>query len=112
MKCMWCRRPIAVPSAQTGRPRLYCRRSCRQRAFEQRRRLNELGLSETELIVARRDLDALRDAIYVLEAAVDDVERDLATTTTKADLQAALDWLLNSAKPVVERAITDTALPG
>ncbi len=111
-KCAWCRRPIAAPTAQTGRPRLYCRRSCRQRAFEQRRRLSELGLSEAELIVTRRDLDDLRDAIYVLEAAIQDVERDIARSRTKADLEAAVDWLLNSARPVVERSITDSAAPG
>jgi hypothetical protein len=33
--CEWCGRPIAQP--ETGRPRLYCRPSCRQRAYERRR---------------------------------------------------------------------------
>ncbi len=35
-RCRWCARRLPEP-ASTGRPRLYCRRSCRQRAFEARR---------------------------------------------------------------------------
>lgn len=103
-RCPWCRRPV-TPYAGPGRPRVYCRRSCRQRAFEQRRRLQELGLAETELVVARRDLDALHDALYVLEAAVEDVDRDLARSRTKADLEAALSWLLAAARPLASRRI-------
>lgn len=93
------------PAAATGRPRVYCRRSCRQRAFEHRRRLAEVGLSEAELIIARRDLDSLHDALYVLEAAVQDVERDLAVSRTKADLEAALAWLLAAARPLSSHRI-------
>ena len=101
-RCAWCRRPLPPPAA-TGRPRAYCRRSCRQRAFEARRRLAELGLGDAELVVARRDLDALRDALYVLEAAIEDVERDLALRRDPDDLEAALAWLLAAARPLVER---------
>jgi hypothetical protein len=103
-RCAWCRRLYAA-SAGPGRPRRYCRRSCRQRAFEHRRRLGELGLTEAELIVARRDLDALHDSLYVLEAAVEDVDRDLAGSRTKADLEAALAWLLAAARPLVSRRV-------
>lgn len=103
-RCAWCRRPLPPPTG-SGRPRVYCRRSCRQRAFEHRRRLDELGLSEAELVVARRDLDAMHDALYVLEAAVEDVERDLAESRTKADLEAALGWLLGAARPLLTQRI-------
>ncbi len=103
-RCPWCRRPLPPPTG-SGRPRVYCRRSCRQRAFEHRRRLAELGLSDAELVIARRDLDALHDALYVLEAAVEDVERDLASSRTKADLEAALSWLLSAARPLVSTKV-------
>jgi hypothetical protein len=103
-RCAWCRRPLPQPAA-SGRPRRYCRRSCRQRAFEHRRRVEELGLSEAELVVTRRDLDALHDALYVLEAAVEDVERDLAASRTRTDLEAALAWLLSAARPLVSSRI-------
>lgn len=66
------------------------------------RRRDELGLSEEELIVARRSLDELRDQIYVLEAAVEDVERDLAgEEPTPKELKEAVQWLLEAARPLV-----------
>ena len=39
-----------------GRPRRYCKTSCRQRDYEARRRAAELGLSEGELVVTREVL--------------------------------------------------------
>ena len=44
-----------------GRPRRFCKTSCRQRDYEARRRAKELGLGEDELIVARSELEYLRD---------------------------------------------------
>jgi len=35
-------------------------------------------LPETQVVVAQRDLDRLHDRIYALEAALDDVEGDIA----------------------------------
>ena len=62
-----------------------------------------MGLSESELIVTRAALDELRDQLYVLEAAVEDVERDLETGLGEGELRDAVDWLLAAAKPLVER---------
>ena len=61
----------------------------------------ELGLSESELVVTRQALDALHDKLYVLEAAVEDVQRDLAEGETEQDLREALDWLLQAAEPLL-----------
>jgi hypothetical protein len=88
------------PPAATGRPRRYCRDVCRQRDFEARQRAAEVGLTETELVMTRQELDALHDQLYVLEAAVEDVERDLAGTPTKQDYADAVSWLLQAAKPL------------
>jgi hypothetical protein len=63
-----------------------------------RLRRTEVGLSEHELIVTREALEDLRDKIYVLEAAVEDIERDLAAD---GDPSEALTWLLDAARPVV-----------
>jgi hypothetical protein len=101
--CAWCRRPVE-PRDGPGRPRRYCRRSCRQRAFEARRRATELGLGDDELIVTRARLDQLGDRVYVLRCALEDVERDLATVEgepTPDDLRAALAWLREAAEGVV-----------
>jgi hypothetical protein len=83
-----------------GRPRRFCRQSCRQRAHEARRRAAELGLTEQELVVARAELDALYDQLYVLECAIEDVDRDLRASATKRDYTEALAWILEAARPL------------
>jgi hypothetical protein len=80
---------------------VFCRQACRQAAYVAGRRRDELGLSETELVVARAELDELRDRLYVLEAAIEDVERDLADAEGEQDLREALDWILAAARPLV-----------
>ena len=101
-RCRWCGRAFEV-AAGPGRPREYCRRSCRQREYEAKRRSSELGLSESELVMAKSELDQLRDALYVLEAAVEDVERDLAETGgDPAEVRRSLDWLLDAARPLLD----------
>jgi len=52
--------------------------------------------------VTRAALDELRDRLYVLEAAVEDVERDLETAGGEQDLRDALGWLLAAASPLVK----------
>lgn len=65
-----------------------------------RQRSGELGISETELIVTRAALDDLRDRLYVLEAAVEDVDRDLEAATSEQDVRDALEWLLAASRPL------------
>ena len=60
-----------------GRPREFCSQRCRQWDWVARQRASELQLSEGELVIARAELDALHDDLYVLACAVDDAERDL-----------------------------------
>lgn len=101
-RCRWCGRGFETV-AGPGRPREYCKRSCRQREYEAKRRSSELGLSESELVMAKSELDELRDALYVLEAAVEDVDRDLAESgEDPAEVKRALDWILQAARPLLE----------
>ena len=96
MQCRWCGRSYeAAPGP--GRPRLYCRRSCRQRDYEARQRAAELGLGEHELIVTRQELHELRDRLYLLAQTVDDVERDL-TDDPADDERRLLNVLLYAAR--------------
>ena len=99
-RCLWCGRGFTLAPGP-GRPRRYCRRSCRQRDYEARRRAAELGIGESELVVTRRALDDLYDRLYVLEAAVEDVDRDLAAGDSPDEVRASLDWLLDAARPLV-----------
>ena len=100
-RCEWCRRPLAE-SKGTGRPRNYCRQSCRQRAYEARRQAEVLGLSENELVVTRQELERLLDQIYVLSAAIEDVDRDLAADGSASEVRRSLDWLLSAARPLAQ----------
>ena len=84
-RCRWCGRTFE-PTAGAGRPRQYCKRSCRQRDYESRQRTAELGLGEHELIVTRQELNELRDRLYVLAETLKDVEKDL--TDDEADDEA------------------------
>jgi hypothetical protein len=104
-RCAWCRRPLLVsPGRAPGRPRRFCGHACRQRDYEARRRAHELRLGDHELIVTKAALDALRDDLFVLSCAVQDVEHDLADSPqpTADELAAALTWLLDAARPLTE----------
>jgi hypothetical protein len=52
-------------------------------------------------VLARSELDALRDRLYVLECAIRDVERDLAAGLEASEVREALVWLLDAARPLV-----------
>ena len=52
--------------------------------------------------MTRAELDELRDALYVVEAAVEDVDRDLATAgDDPEEVRRALDWLLQAVRPLL-----------
>ena len=89
------------PTIGRGRPRQFCRRSCRQRDYESRRRAAAQGLDESEIIVARAELDTLRDQLFVLRCAADDVRRDLAESPTGQDYADAVAWLLEACAPLI-----------
>ncbi len=106
-RCRWCRKVI-VQTQRTGRPREFCSQACRQWDWVSAQRSHASNLGPDELIIRRADLDALRDDLYVLACAVEDVERDLATdrgTPTAADVREHLDWLLDAARPLRDREI-------
>lgn len=86
---------------------MFCRQACRQADYLARQRAADAGLSDAELIVAREQLDALHDQLYVLEAAIADVERDLAESAELRDYREALAWVLEAAKPLLERRLAD-----
>jgi hypothetical protein len=68
-----------------------------------RLRASEAGLAEHELVVTRDELDDLYDRLYVLEAAVQDVESDLAGEPGLHEYREAVQWLLEAARPLVQR---------
>jgi len=85
-----------------GRPRRYCRQSCRQQAHLARKLASSHGLGDDDLIVSRRALDELQSRLYCLQAALEDVDRDLAESQDPADVAEAMGWLLDNARPLAE----------
>lgn len=105
-RCRWCRRRLPERRGP-GRPREFCGGSCRQQDYLRRQRAADAGLAEHELVVTRSELDDLHDRLYVLEAAVEDVDRDLAGASTVRDYQEALAWLLDAARPLLRSRLGD-----
>jgi hypothetical protein len=92
-----------VVDGGVGRPRVYCKRACRQRDYESRRRALELGLGEHELVVTREDLESLRDRLYVLEQTLHDAERDLEQPEARRakELRRVLEYVVDAARECV-----------
>jgi hypothetical protein len=57
--------------------------------------------------VARGAIDHLHDQIYILECAIEDIEKDLADDDSVDTLRRALAWLLDAARPLPSTRLTD-----
>ena len=99
-RCDWCHRPLGVRTG-VGRPRRFCSPSHRQRAYEARRRADELHVPADQCLVSVSDLRRLHDRLYRLEAAVDDVRADLAESRGAAAYRRAYDHLIDAAADLV-----------
>ena len=77
-----------------GRPRRYDRQSCRQRDYEARLVAGRHGLSDDDVVVSRQQLQVLHDRIFTVEAALDDIEGDLARSRSASAYRVALDHLV------------------
>jgi len=73
-----------------------------------RQRAADLALGVDEMVIRRDELDRLHDDLYLLACAVEDTERDLAERgpLSNRELRAALDWLLESARPLRDRELS------
>jgi hypothetical protein len=100
--CRWCGRAFDANDGP-GRPRQYCRQSCRQRDYESRQRAADLGLSEDELIITRTELESLRDRLYMLSCTIEDAERDLAQPEAGEidEIRRILTYTIESARQCV-----------
>lgn len=109
-RCEWCGVALATASGP-GRPSRYCRRSHRQRAYEARRLGGQRGIRTDEVLLSRRTWDSLRDALYRLEAASEDVAMDLVSgRPTKEEYVAALAHLSAAVRELQEVAVEPIAV--
>lgn len=110
-RCRWCRHQLPVRSGP-GRPAEFCSQRCRQWDWVSRQRAADLELSENELVMARDELDELKDQIYVLHCAVMDAKADLAKGRHSAQsLRDILDWVMEAAEPVAAASLSPSLRP-
>lgn len=57
-------------------------------------------MGDDDLIVSRQALEELQSRLYCLQAAIEDVDRDLAVSAEAEDHVEALAWLLENARPL------------
>jgi hypothetical protein len=69
-----------------------------------------MGLDSGEALVDAVALDDLRDRLYVLESALDDVERDLRGVTDPDEYLAAFRHLYAAAARLRDRALEPRAV--
>lgn len=110
--CAWCGGVFTVGRGP-GRPKRYCRASHRQRAYEARREADRRGLLPHEVIITLPAWESLRDALYRLETAAEDIALDLvAGRPTKADYVDALAHLSSAVRDLQNVAVEPTAVGG
>ncbi|NLV56708.1 MAG: hypothetical protein GXY13_13980 [Acidimicrobiales bacterium] len=69
------------------------------------------GLGDGDVIVAREALDELQSALYCLQAAIEDVDADLADSADDpTEVRRALTWLLDNARPLASAWIEPRTL--
>jgi hypothetical protein len=100
-RCRWCGRSFRQ-AAGRGRPRLYCRQSCRQQAHLARKLAATHGLGDDDVIISRESLEQLQGMLYGLQAALEDVERDLGESGEPDDVAEAFRWLRENAEPLAD----------
>jgi hypothetical protein len=71
-----------------------------------------LGLGSDDVLVSRSDMERLRDKLFILEAALEDVERDLAASSRLQDYADAYVHLLEGALPLRGARVEPRALGG
>jgi hypothetical protein len=70
------------------------------------------GLGDNDVIVARDKVEEWQSHLYCLQAALEDVDRDLATSTEPDEIRDALDWLLENCAPLREFWVEPRTLEG
>jgi len=96
-----------VPTHQ-GRPPKYCRRSHRQRAFEARCLAARVRLDSGDALVSAVALRRLRDRLYELEAALDEVEA-MGAQADDIDYRRAFQHLYGAAAGLRNACVDPTA---
>jgi hypothetical protein len=84
-----------------GRPRQYCRQSCRQRAYEQRALINQASLTSLPpdaVVLSAGEAADLSDRVYQVRCAAEDVATALDEGAGVTELRELCDALIRAAR--------------
>lgn len=94
--CGWCGREVV--SEGPGRNRKYCRRSCRQRAYEARAALAGTSLAPDSVVLTAAEADALGERMFEVRCAAEDVQTAVAEGATVDELADLAERLVETAR--------------
>ena len=97
--CQWCGKELPPPEGR-GRRRKYCSASCKQRAYEQRTHVAGTGIPAAAAILAPEKVDELRDRLYELRCAAEDVATAHREGANPAEVSALCDELVSMAREI------------
>lgn len=83
--------------SETGRRRKYCRRSCRQRAYEHRTQVEGTSIPVDAVILSAHDVEALGDRMFAMRCAAEDLATAIAEDEERKVLTGLADELLRLA---------------
>jgi len=93
--CRWCGRDVS--DAGLGRRRQYCRRSCRQRAYEQRASISvSPTLASDAVVLSAMEAAQLSDRVYQVRCAAEDVVTALEEGAERGELRDLCDTLIRA----------------
>jgi hypothetical protein len=81
-----------------GRRRQYCRRSCRQRAYEQRSAVKGTAFPADAVVLSADEAARLSDRVYQLRCAAEDVSTAIDEGADGAELRELCNALVFAAK--------------
>ena len=83
--------------SERGRRRKYCKRSCRQRAYEQRTLVEGTSIPEDAIILSPAEAADLGDRMYLLRCAAEDLSTAIGEQADPESLHRLADELLRLA---------------
>ncbi len=110
-RCAWCGTSFEL-SGGPGRPPRFCRRSHRQRAYEARQTAATHGLGPDDVLISRATYEELRDLLYQIDSALQDVDGDLAGGAAGEEYRQALWHLYGTAAGVRRLSFEPKAMGG
>lgn len=91
--CQWCGKELEAQQGR-GRKRKYCSPSCKQRAYEQRNGTAGRGIADGSVVLRPERVTELRDELYELRCAAEDVQTAAAEGAEPEELRQLCDELV------------------